>query len=102
MLAPVTRQFKDLSTRDSFRFAFYCDHCGEEWLSDLYAFSTIGFEPPVDEEIRTMLWNQQHGDAYERANREACVRFNRHLVNGGWLCDECFASVKEGPGAQNA
>jgi hypothetical protein len=55
MLAPITKHYKDLSTADSFAFAFFCDHCCVEWRSDVYAFSLKGFEHSVDERIREML-----------------------------------------------
>ena len=90
MLAPVTRQYKDLSTPDSFAFLFYCDRCGKEWQSDAYTFDTRGFEPPMDGMIRCMLWNQQHEEAYERANREAGIRFNHCQRCGCRVCDDCF------------
>jgi len=90
MLASVTKRFKNLSTPENFIFLFYCDRCGKEWQSDTYAFNPRGFEPPIDENIRSMLWNQQHEEAYERANREASVRFNRCQALGCRVCDDCF------------
>ena len=90
MLAPITRQYKDLSTPESFLFAFYCDRCGKEWQSDLYAFNLKGFEPPVDEKIRSMVWSQQHEEAYERANREASAIYIRCAECGCRICDDCF------------
>ena len=95
MLAPVTKQYKDLSTPESFVFLFYCDRCGKEWHSDTYAFNPRGFEPPVDEKIHWMLWNQQHEEAYERANREAVVRFNR-CPCGCRICDDCVTMTDLG------
>ena len=90
MLKPITRQYKDLSTADSFNFAFYCDRCGKEWRGDIYEFDPKGFEPPIDEKIRSMLWNQQHEEAYERANREAGAIFNRCPSCGCRICDDCL------------
>ena len=90
MLAPVTRQYKDLSTLDSFAFVFYCDSCGKEWRSEFYAFDPKGFEPPIDEKILSMLWNQQHEEAYERANREAGARLFRCPACGRRVCDDCY------------
>ena len=90
MLASITKQYKDLSTPDEFLFSFYCDRCGGEWKSDTYAFNINEFIPPVDEQIRAMLWNQQHEEAYERANREAGARFNRCPSCGCHVCDDCL------------
>ena len=94
MLASVTRHYKDLSTPEAFRFAFYCDNCGWEWQSKAYAFCLKGFKPPVDKRIRVMLWNQQYQEAYESANREALARFNRCAAGGCRICDDCFNSAE--------
>lgn len=90
MLAPVTRQYKDLSTPVKFSFVFYCDRCGREWKSDTYEFDTEGFLPPIDERILSMLWNRRHEEAYERANCEAGMRFSRCPCCGSRLCDDCL------------
>jgi hypothetical protein len=90
MLKSITRQYKDLSEHNKFAFAFYCDRCGKEWRSDAYEFNLAGFEPPLDEKIRSMLWNQQHEEAYERANREASSVFNRCPRCGCRICDDCL------------
>ena len=95
MLAPVTRQYKDLSTPERFQFVLYCDCCGKEWKSDVYVFNMKGFDLPIDEKIRSMLWNQQHEEAYERANCEAGVRYNRCPVCGCRICDDCFEHMSQ-------
>ena len=96
MLAPVTQQYRDLSTPESFAFVFYCDLCGQAWQSSVYAFDPRGFEPPMDEKIRCMLWNQQHEEAYERANREAGARLFRCPTCGCRVCDDCFRDAPPG------
>ena len=90
MLASITRQYKDLSTADEFLFAFYCDRCGREWKSDIYVFNMNEFEPPVDKLVRSVLWNQQHAQAYERANCEAVMQFSRCPSCGSRICDDCL------------
>ena len=90
MLDSVTRQYKDLSTPDSFSFLFYCDRCGKEWQSAVYAFDMKGVEAPMDDNIRSILWNKQREEAYECANREAGKRFIRCPVCGCRVCDDCF------------
>ncbi len=90
MLAPITRQFKDLSTPEKFAFVFYCDRCGSERKSPVYKFDLGGFEPPLDEKVRAMLWNQQHDDAYERANLDAAKYYMRCSVCGCRLCESCY------------
>jgi len=90
MLSPVTRKYKDLSTPESFAFVFYCDSCGKEWRSDVYAFDLKGFEPPVDAKILSMLWGQQHEEAYERANREIGARLFRCPTCSCRICEDCY------------
>ena len=90
MLEPVTREFRDFSTPENFEFEFCCDRCGKHWRSESYPFDMKSFEPPVDERIRTMIWNYQHNEAYERANREAGVRFYRCPDCGCRICDDCL------------
>jgi len=90
MLAAVTKKYTDLSTTGGFEFVFYCDHCGKEWRSEVYKFDVSGFEVPMDEKISSMLWNQQHEEAYERANREAGAYFVRVPELGQRICDDCF------------
>ena len=92
MLAPVTKHFKDLSTPESFQFVLYCDRCGKMWESDIYSFNLHGFELPMDERIHSMIWNQQHEEAYERANCEAGMWFNRCPSCGSRICDDCLES----------
>ena len=90
MLQSLTRQFADYSEAGQFAFGFYCDRCGAEWKSVPVGFSAAGFRQPLEEPVRSMLWNQQHKEAYERANNEAMFYFNRCPVCGSWVCDECF------------
>jgi hypothetical protein len=68
--------------------------CGKEWRSDTYTFDLKGFELPIDEKIRSMLWNQQHEEAYERANREAGAVFSRCQDCGCRICDDCLIQVE--------
>lgn len=90
MLAPITKKFVDHSTPEAFSFSFYCDQCGKEWRSALYAFNPGGFQWPIDRQVYQMLWNEQHKAAYERANREAIFEFNRCPECGQRVCMECF------------
>jgi len=87
---PPTIKFTNLSTEEAFQFAFYCDRCGKEWQSKTYAFDLKGFEPPIDDNIRSMLRDKQQEEAYELANREAGGVFIRCPVCGCRVCDDCF------------
>ena len=85
-----TLNYTDLSTRDSFRFAFYCDHCGAGLLSELYQFNTEGLRLPPAGNARMLLWTRQHDAAYARAASEAQLYFNLCPVCGRWVCASCF------------
>jgi hypothetical protein len=95
MLKSITKQYKDLSTTDLFHFAFCCDRCGKTWSSDTYTFDPGGFELPIDEKIRSMLWNRQHEEAYERANRDAGAIFSRCPECGCRICDDCLIQAQQ-------
>ncbi|MCL1913535.1 MAG: hypothetical protein FWG10_06615 [Eubacteriaceae bacterium] len=90
MLAPTTTRFEDNSTQEGYSFVFYCDKCGWQWQSGYMPFQPQGFQLPIDEAIFGMLWSLQHREAYESANREAGVIFNRCKVCGARFCDDCL------------
>ena len=91
---PVTKKFTNLSTPDSYLFAFHCDRCNAEARSEQYIFNTEGFGQ-LNEPIRTLLWNRQHDEAYERANSEAKFEFNICPVCGRRVCCQCFQDNPE-------
>ncbi len=93
MLASVTRKYRDLSTTESFAFAFYCDRCGKEWRSEIYDFNMDEYAKPVDERIRAMVWNEQHDEAYARANLDAQGQFLRCNKCGRRVCGACCAEM---------
>ena len=42
------------------------------------------------EEARKLLWAHEHRKAFEQANLEAHLQFNRCPSCGKWVCDDCF------------
>lgn len=92
MLPSVTKKFLDHSTDDSFAFSFFCDVCGGEWKSDEYEFSMSNTSAASDAEkrARDIIWASEHQAAYERANNEALLQFNKCPSCGMRVCDFCF------------
>jgi hypothetical protein len=41
------------------------------------------------------IWQSEHEAAYERANREAMMHFNRCPVCKRWVCDDCFLLLED-------
>ncbi len=92
MLKPITNQFSDKSTDSYFQFAFYCDRCGKEWLSSRYEFENC-FPQNLTEcqqRARDIMWRTEHDAAYERANHEARLHFNRCEICTREICDDCY------------
>ena len=87
---PVTKKITNISTNSTFRFIFYCDRCGAGVHSACYIFNTKCFDPPPRGRARALLWTRQHDEAYERANSEARIAFNRCPVCGRRVCGDCF------------
>lgn len=90
MLDPITRQMTDNSTESDFSFSFYCDICKHVWSSIPLRYS--GNKEDGDR----VLWKNEHEAAYERANREAMMYFNRCPACKSWVCDDCFLIHEDG------
>jgi hypothetical protein len=96
-LDAVTARFEDLSTPDSFAFAFVCDLCGRRFATEPERFAHPGFVPPLAPGLRALLWDNQHREAFYRANREALFAFSLCAGCGRRVCDRCFCP-SSGPG----
>lgn len=96
MLPPVTKKCEDHSTDRYFCFAFYCDACGAIWESELYPFSmrNTPSQSEGEKNARIMLWKAEHDAAYERANLEAMLNFNKCRCCGRRVCDDCFSEFE--------
>lgn len=91
MLEPITKKMTDKSDGNHFRFTFYCDICDSPWHSIPYIASAGWGSPGAD----TQAWENEHTAAYERANREAMMHFNRCPVCKRVVCDRCFLILAE-------
>ncbi|MGI6224924.1 MAG: hypothetical protein ACOYJ1_01585 [Peptococcales bacterium] len=97
MLQSFTKKYTDESTKEKFRFTFYCDICGKQWQSVPISFSQ-GKGKTFWERlfgVKSSLWKSEHKDAFERANREGMFYFNRCTDCKKWVCDDDF-SEEEG------
>jgi len=86
MLKPITQKMTDESEDGVYRFTFYCDICGSAKQSHPFISETEGYGIRVPPAQR----DREHGDAYERANREMIRSFNRCPVCTRFVCDDCF------------
>ena len=96
MLPAVTKKYEDHSTDRYFRFVFYCDECGMAWESEHYPFSMrdASLENEGEKKARVLMRKAEHDAAYERANTEAVLNFNRCPQCGQRVCDDCFAEFE--------
>lgn len=83
MLEAVTKKFTDESADGVYRFTFYCDICGKTWESIPYS------------SINNVLSVYERNSAFERANREASLQFNRCPVCRLIVCDDCFRILED-------
>ena len=97
LLRSVTKRADDNSTAKEFRFTFYCDHCGEAYLSDPIPFSVPDAPGRLEDftDIQLLIWNAEHEDAYERANRHAQLTFLPCEICGKRVCDECNGELMD-------
>lgn len=97
MLPPITKKYEDHSTDTCFQFSFHCDMCGAVWESEQYPFS-LRASPSIslgEQRAHALMWRAEHDAAYERANREALLRFSKCPKCGSRVCDDCFSGLKE-------
>ena len=88
MLQSFTKKYTDLSTEDEFAFIFYCDVCDKAWKSVPIPFSQRERKSFFKKlfGVYTSLWNAEHKDAFERANREGMLHLTAALsVTGGFV-----------------
>ena len=98
MLTPVTQKFEDGSTLEVFRFTFFCDACSKvvEEISYPYTppFRAKFFLSKSERKARELIWQNDHTSAYDRANKEVLLRFNRCPVCGRRVCDDCYQEAE--------
>ena len=86
----LTKKTIDHSDSERFSFSFFCDRCGKEWASPEKPFSQGGFTVVEKEDALKLLCAHEHRAAFDEANMEAHLQFNRCHLCGKWVCDDCF------------
>ena len=99
MLNPITKKYTDESSIKQFRFTFYCDCCGKAIPAQAYDFCS-GFQLKTfltndEKEARAIIYANEHGKAYERANNEVRLNLNRCEVCGDMICEDCSVYADE-------
>ena len=98
MLEPVTKKFEDGSTLETFRFTFFCDICGKAVKEITYPykppFKAKFFISKSERRARELLWLHDHDSAYERANKEVLLQFNRCPACGKRVCEDCYNELE--------
>ena len=99
LLPALTKHFTDNSDNKVFRFTFYCDFCNTGYEAPTTLFSgagevKLGAELPP---IQKLLWQTEHEDAYERANRQALYYFTRCAECGKVVCEDCAGELADIP-----
>lgn len=103
MLKPVTKKYTDESDMEQFRFTFYCDYCGRGVASTPIEYVS-GFRKKImltksEKTARMYMYARAHDAAYERANNESRLNFDKCEICGIMVCGDCstyMAEVKGG------
>ena len=93
MLKAVTKRFADKSTIKQFEFEFYCDCCGKPIKTEVQEFvSGLKYKKFLsndEREARAIIYANDHGKAYERANNEVRLELNKCEICGNMVCEDC-------------
>ena len=96
MSLSLTKKSTDHSDTGHFSFSFFCDTCGKEWISLEKAFSGGACERVQNNTALLLLWSNEHRIAFEEANLDARMKFNRCTKCGKWVCNDCFSCAEDG------
>lgn len=98
MQDPVTKRYRDHSSREGFAFTFYCDLCGSAWRSVFCSFREREKRILTDQEfqLHKQVWQAEHDAAFARANQAALRHFNRCPSCARMICDMCFLDLDIG------
>lgn len=91
----MTKKTVDHSDSGNFSFSFFCDLCGQEWVSQVKPFSGGRCSVTENDEAKKLLWANEHRALFDEANLEAHMHFCRCTKCGNWVCEECFLTEEE-------
>jgi len=107
------RNHQDLSTDKGYQFKFFCDRCGNGWMSDFqvsalgvgssllraagHVFGGIfGHAAQGGYEVRRAVQGKAHDDALRKAVDVARQRFKKCTRCGRWVCPETCWNASKG------
>ncbi len=111
-LIEFVRNYEDLSTDQGYQFKFYCDKCGNGWVSDFQTSVTgmaggllrvagnlfggvLGRAASSEYEVRRAIGGPAHDAALKKAVEQAKQRFHKCSRCGNWVCpDTCWNQEK--------
>ena len=110
---PFTNNYSDLSSNRGFQFKFFCEKCGNGYLSTFKpnslgmaasaagAVSTLlggifGRAAQSAEQLQSMVAGPQHDSALNAAVREISALFKQCTRCGQWVCEPVCWNAKAG------
>ena len=104
-LIQFTKNHSDHSTDRGFQFEFFCDKCGNGYMTRFQATASgmitdaldvasglfggiFGSAANAAERVHSAAWSKAHDDAFNAAVQEAKPRFNQCKRCGKWVCRE--------------
>lgn len=89
VLRSFTQRYIDTSTATHYSFVFFCDISEYQWAS--IPIPKNHGKHGIFSHFKGRRANaREHEQAFERANREAMLYFNRCTKCHRWVCDEKF------------
>jgi len=110
---PFTNNYQDLSSQRGFQFKFFCEKCGNGYLST-FQTNTLGAGAAAAnaaasllggifgraaqsaESLQSMVAGPQHDAALDAAVREISPRFKQCTRCGNWVCEPVCWNRKAG------
>ncbi len=95
MLPAVTKNTKIIPLTDTSVLFFTATSAGWHGKVNITRFRCGTHRSKMrGEKARVLMWKVEHDAAYERANTEAVLNFNRCPQCGQRVCDDCFAEFE--------
>lgn len=110
---PFTNNYQDLSSQRGFQFKFFCEKCGNGYLSTFKASQlgtaaaaaqavaslfggVFGRAAQTAQSLQAMVAGPQHDAALDEAVREISPRFRQCTRCGNWVCEPVCWNGKAG------
>jgi len=110
-LIEFTDNYEDLSTDVGFQFKFYCERCGNGYMSEFSPYSmgrmtgllraaggllggTAARAADTAYEVQRAVGGPAHDNALKQAVTEVRPHFHQCSRCGEWVCDECWNATR--------